>query len=97
MEETIIEIPEQKTEGTWEPPILSHREASQRPGKQQSCADVFFAQYVICILLLTAVFLIKLYEPKLYETILEQFTVQISAPDEEWAARFMEYLKSKWS
>ena len=47
-DEVILEIPEQNPEdektSEWIPPVLKKAEP---PEKKQSCADVFFIQYII--------------------------------------------------
>lgn len=96
MEETVIEIPEAAPEEGWQPPVLTQQK-SEKPPKIQSCADVFFIQYVVCILLLTAVFAIRYYDRALCDSMLTGFQEQTHAPTEVFVTELIAFLQSQWS
>ncbi len=96
MEETKIEIPEITEESGWQPPIIQ-QEKTKRRQKTQHCTDVFFVQYVICILLLTGLFAVKIYNESLFSGLLTQFCSQTQAPSEPWAQAAAEQLQDLWS
>ncbi len=91
MEETIIEIPDTPDDG-WQPPVLKHQKAG-KSSKAQNCTDVFFIQYVVCILLVTAVFIIRLYDEMLCDSILGQFAAQTHAPDAQFIGQLASILQ----
>ena len=96
MEETVIEIPETTPEEGWQPPVLTH-EVSEKPKSSQRCSDVFFVQYVVCILLITAFFVIRFADAEMGERTAQHFLEQSHAPTAEFAEELIGFLKSKWS
>ncbi len=96
MEETVIEIPSSDSEEGWQPPVLTHK-IPEKPPKLQSCTDVFFMQYVICILLVTAVFVIRYYDSGLCETTMQNFLAWTHAPTERVLTELIAYLQNQWS
>lgn len=96
MEETVIEIPESAPEEGWQPPVLTH-EIKEKPKSSQRCSDVFFIQYVICILLITAFFVIRCADQELGERTAEHFVDQSHAPTAEFAVELIDFLKTRWS
>ncbi len=96
MEETIVEIAEASPEEGWQPPTLTHQHA-QKPHGSQTCADVFFIQYIVSVLLLTAVFVIRYYDASLCERMLTEVGQQTHAPTEACITALIDLLRSNWS
>ena len=92
-EQVVVEIPPQEEEGTWTPPVLRHTQG--RPG--QSCADIFFVQYAACVLMLTALFVIRLYDAAAFDGAVDSFRQQTQAPSETWMDSLMQLAASLWS
>lgn len=97
MEDVIVEIPVQTEETEWQPPVLRTEERKERPESPRSAADVFFMQYVICILVLTLLFVVRLYDEALFRDVTETFREQTHAPSEPWAEELMLLVKGLWS
>ncbi len=96
MEETVIEIPEAGEEEGWQPPVLTHRKPDKLP-KKRSCSDVFFIQYVICILLVTAFFAIRLYDKSLGDSVLEEFRVHTHTADAPFVGWLAAFFQNQWN
>lgn len=94
-EEVILEIPEQDEEfPEWQPPILKKAEI---PEKKQSCADIFFMQYVICIVLLTILFSVRLWDGQSFQNAVDQFEAYTHMPSEPWVLTAIEWVKQLWN
>ncbi len=91
MDEVIVEIPEEQH---WEPPVLTKAE---EPEDHSSPADVFFMQYAVCILVLTALLVLRLCDQGAYSTVTETFREHSSAPDLPWTAQLAALAGSLWS
>ncbi|MBR7039629.1 MAG: hypothetical protein IKI21_10340 [Oscillospiraceae bacterium] len=92
MEEVIVEIPEEDGSG-WQPPTIEKRPAGEAP-----CAgDVFFMQYIVCILLLTAVLVLRLFDREAFAAVAETFRTRTEAPDAAWAAACVQTVAQLWS
>ena len=95
MEQVIVDIPQVQDEPKWTPPAV---ELQEEPGERvQSAADVFFMQYAVCILLLTALLLLRLCDREASEGVTAMFRVQSSAPDAPWVTQFMALIGGLWS
>ena len=96
-EDTILEIPERtEEEPGWQPPVLTKAEIPENP-HSQSCADVFFVQYIICILLLTALFAVRLYDANVFRDTVNLFDERSHADSEPWILHLIELVKSLWN
>lgn len=91
MEEVIVDIPTAETAQPWEPPVVEEPKAPEG-----SAADVFFLQYAVCILLLTALLLLRLCDESAYRSVTGAFRTQSDAPDLPWAAAFIEFVRNLW-
>ena len=96
MEETIIEIPDAAGEDGWKPPVLTHVISDKKP-EIQRLTDVFFIQYVICILLVIAVFVIRFCNRSLGNNALLQFETLSHAPTAAWIADLITSIQTLWS
>ena len=95
MEQVIVDIPQVQDEPKWTPPAV---ELQEEPGERvQSAADVFFMQYAVCILLLTALLLLRLCDREASEGVTAMFRAQSSAPDAPWVTQFMALIGGLWS
>lgn len=95
MEETIIEIPDAAEEEGWQPPVLTHVIHDKKP-EIQRLTDVFFIQYVISILLVTAVFVIRFCDRTLGNDVLMQFETQMHEPTAAWIADMITFFQMQW-
>lgn len=93
MEETCVRIPEITEEDGWQPPVLEKR--STRP--RSRCSDIFFAQYAVCILLVTGLLTLRVWDDALYSGLVERFCAETTAPSEIWAEEAAGYLRELWS
>ncbi|MBR3630897.1 MAG: hypothetical protein IKN55_10590 [Oscillospiraceae bacterium] len=93
MEKVIVEIPEDRD--TWEPPVLKTAEVTEPP--KQSAADVIFAQYIVCVLLLTAMLLLRVYDETAFDQVTGLFRSRSGAPSEPWAAAVAAVVQGLWS
>lgn len=72
MEQVIVEIPEDQQEG-WQPPVLRQvREAA----RHESCFDIFFAQYAVCILVLTVLLTLRVFDEGAFRVVTERFCTE---------------------
>ena len=95
MEQVIVDIPQVQDEPKWTPPAV---ELQEEPGERvQSAADVFFMQYAVCILLLTALLLLRLCDREAGDSVTAAFRAQSSAPDAPWVTQFMALIGGLWS
>ena len=97
-EEVILEIPQQdenQDSAEWQPPVLRKEPIPEK--KLQSCADVFFVQYLICIILLTIIFSVKLWDEQSFQNVVNQFSEQIHKPSELWVLSLIEWVKQLWN
>lgn len=94
MEDVIVEIP-QAAKDTWIPPVLTEKPQEEH-GRVQSTADVFFMQYMICILLLTLLLVIRLYDEGVFTEVAENFRNSTAAPSEPWAESFLTMVRNLW-
>lgn len=90
MEEVIVEIPEEQH---WEPPVLTKEAENEEPS---SPADVFFMQYAVCILVLTALLVLRLCDQSAYTSVTDTFREQTSAPDLPWTQQLIALVGSLW-
>ena len=99
-DEVILEIPEvpesQEDGAEWQPPVLKKAELSEKK-QLQSCADIFFMQYIICILILTALFAIRIYDESIFQNTVNLFENYSHAPSEIWVEELINWLKNLWS
>lgn len=97
MEDVIVEIPAEEAE--WQPPVLKTELREEHPPKEsgQSAADVFFMQYVICILLLTLLLVVRLYDEALFKSVTDTFQARTHAPSEPWAEELILMVRGLWS
>ena len=93
MEQVIVDIP--KEAETWEPPVL--RTETPEPETQPSAADVFFMQYAVCILVLTALLILRLCDQNAYADVLGTFRAQSAAPDLPWTDALVTFVGSLWN
>lgn len=93
MEETCVQIPESNLEDGWQPPVLEKR----RTNKKDRCSDIFFAQYAACILLVTGLLTLRVWDDALYSRLVERFCAETAAPSEIWAEEAAGYLQTLWS
>ncbi len=92
-ENVILDIPESSENG-WQPPVLKKEEIPEDP---QSCADIFFMQYIICILLLTALFSIRIYDEKIFQNTIAIFQQRTHADSESWILHLIALVQSLWN
>lgn len=97
MEDVIVEIPAEEAE--WQPPVLKTEVREEQPetGSGQSVADVFFMQYVICILLMTLLLVVRLYDEALFRSVTDTFQARTHAPSAPWAEELLLMVKNLWS
>lgn len=96
MEETIIEIPQTDPEEGWQPPVLTHAEPDKKR-KEQRYSDVFFIQYVICLLLVTAIYVICLLDGTCFERITQHFLELTHAPAPAWITEAFTFIQNLWN
>ena len=98
--DVVLEIPEQienaDGELEWQPPVLRHAEPSEKK-HSQSCADVFFMQYIICIFLLTILFAVRLYDESAFQNAVHLFENYSHAPSEPWMEQLINSIQNLWS
>ena len=92
-EDVILEIPEQNDYEEWTPPVLKKVEIS----KHQSSADVFFIQYVVCIVILTVLFSVRLWDEQSFQNAVNQFVQAIHAESAPWVLSLIAWVKELWS
>ncbi|MBR7083759.1 MAG: hypothetical protein IKI37_01030 [Oscillospiraceae bacterium] len=97
-EDVILEIPEQEDSENdelpeWTPPVLRKTEIPER----QSCADIFFIQYVVCIVILTILFSVRLWDEQSLQNAVHEFVQGIHADSEPWVLSFIAWVKSLWN
>ncbi|MBR1554090.1 MAG: hypothetical protein IJ644_01715 [Oscillospiraceae bacterium] len=97
-DEVILEIPEQNPEeeeaSEWIPPVLKKAENSH---KKQSIADVFFIQYIICIVILTVLFSVRLWDEQSFQNAVNQFESATHAESLPWVLDIIEQVKQLWN
>ena len=97
-DEVILEIPEQNPEdektSEWIPPVLKKAEP---PEKKQSCADVFFIQYIICIVILTILFSVRLWDVQSFQNVVNQFESEMHKESLPWVLDIIERVKQLWN
>ena len=59
-------------------------------------ADVFFMQYAVCILVLTALLVLRLCDQNAYTAVTDTFREQTSAPDLPWTQQLIALVGSLW-
>ncbi len=96
MEETIIEIPQTDPEEGWQPPVLTYAEPDKKR-KEQRYSDVFFIQYVICLLLVTGVYIIRLLDGTCFERITKLFLDLTHAPTPAWITEAFAFIQNLWN
>ena len=94
-EDVILEIPEENASEEWTPPILKKSEIPVK--KHQSCADVFFIQYVVCIVILTVLFSVRLWDEQSFQNAVNQFVQAIHAESAPWVLSLIAWVKELWS
>ncbi len=97
MPETIIEIPDLQQGENWVPPVIMEQTDSFAPAQKRSCIDIFFAQYAICIILITVVLLLRLLDPISAAEAESRFVSAITQPDASWVRTLAEALSSLWN
>lgn len=90
MEQIIVDIPKEET---WEPPVVRKEDI---PEEHASAADVFFMQYAVCILVLTAAFLLRLLDGEAYSGVTAAFREQSAAPDLPWTNALISLVTNLW-
>lgn len=95
MEETVIEIPEASPEEGWQPPVVTSREIGPQT-KIQRYTDVFFIQYVVCMLLVTAFLVINLLDRSLGDSLGQTFLSRCHAPTNEQISELFLFLQNQW-
>lgn len=99
-DEIILEIPEQieteEGESEWQPPVLKKAELTEKK-QLQSCADVFFIQYITCVLILTALFAIRIYDESIFQNAINLFENYSHAPSEIWIEELINWVKNLWN
>ena len=94
-ENIILEIPElNENSPEWQPPVLRKEEM---PEKKQSCADVFFIQYSVCMIVLTLLFLVRLWDEQSFQNAVSLFHAQTHADSESWLLALIEQVKQLWN
>ena len=93
MEEAMVEIPGTEAENGWQPPVV--KAAPEAP--PCPAADVFFMQYAVCILLLTAVLVLRVLDAGAFGNTMETFRDHTACPDEPWVTGLFWYIGSLWS
>ncbi|MBR1528210.1 MAG: hypothetical protein IJ642_02770 [Oscillospiraceae bacterium] len=94
-ENVVLEIPELNEDSPeWVPPVLKKEEV---PEKKQSCADVFFMQYVVCMIVLTVLFSVRLWDEQSFQEAVSQFSVQIHADSESWLIALIGQVEQLWN
>lgn len=92
MDQVIVDIP--KEAEAWEPPVLRTEEETPRT---ESAADVFFMQYAVCILVLTALLILRLCDQNAYSGVIDTFRSQSDAPDLPWTDALLSLIAGLWS
>lgn len=93
-ENVILEIPEaNENSQEWQPPVLRKEDV---PEKKQSCADVFFIQYSICMIVLILLFLVRLWDKQSFQNAVSLFHEYSHADSESWLLTFIEQVKLLW-
>lgn len=92
MENPVIEIPEHE-DGEWKAPVI--REGEKKPAAQTP-ADILFMQYVVCVLLLTALFAVRVYDEALFRGIAAKFLEGVQSADEPWLNVLLTQIGSLW-
>ena len=54
-------------------------------------------QYIVCILLLTAVLVLRLFDREAFAAVAETFRTRTEAPDAAWAAACVQTVAQLWS
>ncbi len=97
-EHVVLEIPEQNPDSAeeqeWQPPVLKKAEI---PEKKQSCTDVFFIQYVVCIILLTILFSVRLWDGQSFQNAVDLFADRTHADSLPWVLDALEWVKQLWN
>jgi len=94
-ENVVLEIPELNEDSPeWMPPVLKKEKV---PEKKQSCADIFFMQYVICIIILTILFSVRLWDGQSFQEAVHQFSEYTHADSESWLISLIEQVKQLWN
>ncbi len=102
MQDVSVEIPEYQEEEGWQPPIITEfapedEEDEQAPEKIQSVADVFFMQYIGCIIILTALLIVRILDEPTFRHTTELFLNYSRMPSETWAVQAVEAIRNLWS
>lgn len=90
MEQVIVDIPKEET---WKPPVLREEDI---PEDHTSAADVFFMQYAVCILVLTAVLFLRLLDQSACSSVVGTFREQSAAPDLPWTDALISLIAGLW-
>lgn len=96
MVETIIEIPASHEDDGWQPPVLTRIDC-QHPKAAQRITDVFFIQYVTCVLLVLAVWMLGFCDSTLGNHVLHEFNTQSHAPSPPLVVQTVSLFESLWS
>ncbi len=91
MAEVIVDIPNESE--NWEPPVLCEKPEQEETHR---AADVFFMQYTACILVLTALFLLRLCDQNAYGGVVDTFRAQTSEPDLPWVSQLIALVGELW-
>ena len=96
MEETMIEIPDAPLEDGWQPPMLTHI-IHERKKDTQRLTDVFFIQYVTCVLLVMAVFVLRFCDRTMFCTVVTDFYAQSHSSTAAFVEVLIGFFQTLWS
>ncbi len=100
MQDVSVNIPEYEAEEGWKPPVITEfapeEEDEQAPEKIESVADVFFMQYIGCIIILTVLLIVRILDEPAFSHTAEQFLNYSRMPSEQWAVQAVEYICNLW-
>ena len=99
MQDVSVNIPEYQEEEGWQPPVITEfvpEEDEQAPEKIQSVADVFFMQYIGCIIILTVLLIVRILDEPTFRNTTEIFLNYSRMPSETWAVQAVEAIRNLW-
>ncbi|MEE5992000.1 MAG: hypothetical protein V3G42_02025 [Oscillospiraceae bacterium] len=100
MQDVSVNIPEYQEDEGWQPPMITEfapeETDEQAPEKIQSVADVFFMQYIGCIIILTVLLIIRILDEPTFRHMAELFLNYSRMPSETWAVEAVEAIRNLW-